>query len=68
MVHTRGVGNRPVAVVRLPDGGWAVKEQAEAPPVSVHSCQSVAQAEALKLAREKGELVVVCDHHTSATQ
>ena len=58
------MGNSPVAVVRLADGGWAVKEQAQASPVSVHTCQSVAQVEALKLARAKGELVVVCEDAT----
>lgn len=31
------------------------------PPVSVHTCQSTAQVEALKLARERGQLVVVCE-------
>ena len=44
-----------------------MQDQDGKPPVSVHACQSTAQVEALKLARSRGQLVIVCDQRSSAT-
>jgi hypothetical protein len=47
------------SVVPLPAGGWAVKRCADEQPLSVHTCQALAQVEALKLALPMGGRVVV---------
>jgi hypothetical protein len=47
------------AVVPLPAGGWAVTHRPGEPPLSVHSCQALAQVQALRLAQECGGCVVV---------
>jgi Uncharacterized protein conserved in bacteria (DUF2188) len=47
------------SVVPLPTGGWAVKRCAGEQPLSVHTCQALAQVEALKLALPMGGRVVV---------
>jgi hypothetical protein len=47
------------AVVPLPAGGWAVTQRPEGASLSVHSCQALAQVEALRLARECDGCVVV---------
>jgi hypothetical protein len=47
------------AVAPLPAGGWAVTRRSGEPPLSVHSCQALAQVQALRLAQECGGSVVV---------
>jgi hypothetical protein len=54
-----GTAPGELAVVPLPEGGWAVTERVGEPPVSVHSCQALAQVEALRLARPSGARVIV---------